>query len=60
VMCAALQVIDKEAADCNCALRSMDYYDVTGAEYPEGYMRLSPHTDITCITLLFHKVRSQP
>lgn len=35
-------------------MRSMHYYDVTGQTFPEGHMRLTPHTDITFITLLFH------
>ena len=55
-----MQVIDKSAPDCNCALRTMNYYSVEGQTFPQGYMRLSPHTDITCITLLFHRVRPCP
>ena len=55
-----MQVIDKSAPDCNCALRTMNYYSVEGQTFPQGYMRLSPHTDITCITLLFHRVGPFP
>lgn len=58
-MLVIVQVVDKTAPDCNCALRSMHYYDVIGQSFPDGYMRLSPHTDITCITLLFHRVSMQ-
>ena len=31
-------------------------YDVTGRMFPEGHMRVMPHTDMSALTLLFQRV----
>ena len=31
-------------------------YDVTGRTFPEGHMRVMPHTDMSALTLLFQRV----
>lgn len=31
-------------------------YDVTGRMFPDGHMRVMPHTDMSALTLLFQRV----